>query len=176
MAKCAAFRKRNANQNTVPLYLGEVAVRTAMWPTPVHTDHKNQFTVRKGRSANGDYLRIAVKAMWPTPVKSDATGGPRPPDAKRGQMPGLKTATMWGTPTRHNAKENAYPAEFTRKTISLNAEAAVATGTPTSGPSDPTAKPGALNPQFVCWLMGFPPEWESCAPTAMPSSRKSRQK
>jgi hypothetical protein len=26
MAKCAAFRKRNANQNTVPLYLGEVAL------------------------------------------------------------------------------------------------------------------------------------------------------
>ncbi|WP_016745579.1 hypothetical protein [Rhizorhabdus wittichii] len=25
LAKCAAFRKRNANQNTVPLYLGEVA-------------------------------------------------------------------------------------------------------------------------------------------------------
>ena len=116
-----------------------------LWPTPVHTDHKNQFTVRKGRSANGEYLRIAVKAMW-------------------------------GTPTRHNARENAYPAEFTRKTMSLNAEAAVATGTPTSGPLDPTAKPGALNPAFVCWLMGFPPEWDACAPTAMPSSRSLRRK
>jgi hypothetical protein len=31
LAKCAEFRKRNANQNTVPLYLAEVAQQ---WPTP----------------------------------------------------------------------------------------------------------------------------------------------
>jgi len=37
MAKCAAFRKRNANQKTVPLYLGEVA-QMAGWPTPVGKD------------------------------------------------------------------------------------------------------------------------------------------
>jgi hypothetical protein len=42
--------------------------------------------------------------------------------------------------------------------------------------SEPTEKPGALNPEFVSWLMGFPPEWDACAPTAMPSSRKSRRK
>jgi hypothetical protein len=83
-----------------------------------------------------------------------------------------KAMQMWGTPTRHNARENAYPAEFTRKTISLNAEAAVATGTPTSGPSDPTAKPGALAPTFVAWLMGFPPEWMDCAPDVMPKQKK----
>ena len=27
----------------------------------------------------------------------------------------------------------------------------------------------ALNPDFVSWLMGFPPEWISCAPSATPS-------
>ena len=37
MAKSAAFRKRNANQNTVPLYLGEVAQN---WPTPTTRDYK----------------------------------------------------------------------------------------------------------------------------------------
>ena len=27
---------------------------------------------------------------------------------------------------------------------------------------------GALNPQFSCWLMGYPQEWVSCADSATP--------
>lgn len=39
---------------------------------------------------------------WPTPVVGDMTGGPRPPDKKRGPAPGLQSATAlagWVTPT-----------------------------------------------------------------------------
>ena len=41
MAKSAAFRKKNANQNTVPLYLGEVARN---WPTPSASEHKYRLS------------------------------------------------------------------------------------------------------------------------------------
>ena len=44
------------------------------------------------------------------------------------------------------------------------------------GQTTPPSAGGALNPEFVCWLMGYPSEWLNCAPSAMPSSRKSSRK
>ena len=47
MKKCADFRKRNANQNTVPLYLEEVVQieQSKQWATPDACDHKGATTL-----------------------------------------------------------------------------------------------------------------------------------
>jgi hypothetical protein len=58
---------------------------------------------------------------------------------------GDNLALLRGYPMKHNATLGKMPS-----------------GSPAS-----TARPGALNPEFSRWLMGFPTEWANCAPTVM---------
>lgn len=65
-------------------------------------------------------------------------------------QPTKETASgWWPTPTAHNAKEGAYPAEFTRNTPTLTSKAA----------GGPPTQPITLNPEWVEWLMGWPRGW-----------------
>jgi hypothetical protein len=69
LAKSASFRKRNANQNAVPLYLGEAAQR---WSTPrVST---GTYTRDRGKSG-AERLTLEGEAKWSTPSVADVTGG-----------------------------------------------------------------------------------------------------
>ena len=192
MQKCAEFRKRNANQNTVPLYLGEVG-SLASWPTPQVFDSTNNGEARplrykgnapseKGNTRNphaagsyrGDLKDWVEFAGWPTPCTQDGpNGGPNGgPNQGMDRLPGAVPLAGWQTPTcptntnGHQAGNNRY----------VNSVRLAATGAMPIGFTVETEKSGPLNPAHSRWLMGLPQEWDDCAPTAMPSSRRSRQK
>jgi hypothetical protein len=105
--------------------------------------------------------------FWPTPTVAEATKIPA--CANYGQVglnnhprirgyptrPKLeKSRKKWQTPTCHNAKEAAYPAEFARNTPTLTSQAHGGQST----------QPMPLNPVWVEWLMGWPLGWTDLKP------------
>lgn len=88
--------------------------------------------------------------------------------------------SLWATPVAHEARlgyqHRHDQAKGTQKSLTTEAVDSLGLGANVSGLSEPTEKRGGLNPEFVCWLMGFPQEWLNFAPLEMPSSRKSRRK
>ncbi|MDZ5841731.1 hypothetical protein U4I66_07755 [Stenotrophomonas maltophilia] len=142
-------------------------------------------TVVLNVSAPLDDPRIA--GLWPTPTASLADKGVRSTEgaireAARNHGPDLAAVSqaavaLYPTP-RASANENRTtkipPSQLDgRHGLYLSS---VAIGMEPAGSSATTENSGALNPAFVCWLMGFRPEWDACAPTATPSSRKSPRK
>lgn len=133
------------------VWLSEQAVATekATWATPMSRDH------RSGEASEATYQKNArplneqvlmVSGTWPTPTATDHKGP---------------------NPLERNPTDDDLPTRVARM---------APTGPAPSGSSVRTEKRGALNPAFVCWLMGYPDEWGSCGGTAMQSSRSRRRK
>lgn len=155
------FQDRSRGKKGTQESLTTVVVK-AMWPTATVGDSRNSRNATASRSSEDSQHHVGwtlsdhahAMALWPTPVANDDNKSPAAHMAM-------------------NARMKARP----RNTItSLQVMTKAAPGHAIAGSSATTEKPGALNPDFACWLIGFPPAWASCAPTAMPSPRKSRQK
>ena len=98
---------------------------------------------------------------WPTPTTRDHKDGSYCPNVP---VNGLLGRMVWLTPRAE--KIGGYSSPGYRPTLQ---QVVIAD---TSGSSAPTENRGALNPEFVCWLMGLPQIWIDCAPSKIELLRR----
>lgn len=151
------------------------------WPTPNTPSGGRSVSIEKmdatGRTVDGKKhtasLEHAVKFVaWPTPMAGTPAQNGNNEAGNNDSSRRTVELAQWATPTTRDWKDGATTLENTPVNSLLGRQVIGATS---NGFTAQTEKRGQLNLAFSRWLMGYPAEWDDCAPTAMPSSRKSRQ-
>lgn len=133
------------------------------WPTPTANDYKGsgETVIRKdGKDRTFDRLDYSTEqglklTNWPTPRSADGEKNVRTLEGALSEI------------QRKGGPQDVAQAAAITQPIRITASGQMLTGSAAGMENS-----GQLNPAHSRWLMGYPPEWDDCAVTAMPSSRK----
>lgn len=148
------------------------AAQIVHWQTPGTDSFRSRGGNRKDEMGLDQCARYL--AGWLTPDTSK--GGLRKLDGKKsGGLNTQAALTGWSTPTSlAPAKDGYNEAGNSAGLVAIRNQILGMTGS--SSDPTPKASTGALDPAFVCCLMGFPDEWLSCVDWATRSCRKKPRK